>query len=352
MTRRAEADIYMAAGPAPIGWGARADPLAVLAARNDRLLVGSIAAYALLLAGLMLAHGVAMTPDVAAVGIALAGVLVVRTGVRTRPRIAGRVPELFLELLPLGALFLAYELMRGYTAAGTGTVHGADVLDAERWLFMGNLPTQVLQGAFHVPGDVDLLAMAGTVFYVLHFGLPFAVGVLLWRRSRAAFHDFIGALILLSIAGFATYLILPVAPPWYAAQTGALGSAGTLPAIHYLKMDGFNSLVRLLGLDGTGAFQFAVHDVNPNLVGAFPSLHAGYPTLAFLVLRRTFGRPAWLMLVYAAAVWISVVYLADHYVVDILGGIAYACVAAWIVTRPRLSIPWADPGPRTGLAGS
>jgi hypothetical protein len=318
--------------------------MARLEARTSQLLIASIALYALLLAGLMAVHGVPPTPDVGLVGLALGSLL----AVRTRPGVVGRLPALVRDLLPLGAIFLAYELMRGYTAAGVASVHSDDVLGVERFLFLGYLPTQVLQAAFHVAGSPDLLAMAGTVFYVLHFGLPFVVGILLWSRSRAAFHDFIGGLILLSIAAFATYLVLPVAPPWIAAESGSLGSAGALPAVQYLKVDGFNSLARLLGLDGSGAFQFAIHDVNPNLVGAFPSLHAGYPTLAFLILRRTFGRPAWLMLAYAAGVWLSVVYLADHYVVDILGGIAYACLAAWIVTRPVLSGGWPVTGSEAG----
>jgi hypothetical protein len=33
------------------------------------------------------------------------------------------------------------------------------------------------------------------------------------------------------------------------------------------------------------------------------------------------------MLLYAAGVWFSIVYLADHYVVDVLGGLAYASLA-------------------------
>ena len=37
------------------------------------------------------------------------------------------------------------------------------------------------------------------------------------------------------------------------------------------------------------------------------------------------------MLGYAACVWLSVVYLADHYVIDVVAGIAYASAAYWAV---------------------
>ncbi len=295
----------------------------------------AVGAYALLLAGLMASHGVALTADVAAVAVGLILVLTVRLV----PALAGRLPELVRELLPLAVLFLAYELMRGYTSAGVGDVHITDVIAAERALFFGNLPTQVLQRLFHASTGRDPLAMAATVFYVLHFGLPFAVGGLLWARRRTAFHDFIAALTILSIAGFATYLVLPVAPPWYAAEVGALPPTATGPALEYLKAQGVSDLASLVGLDGSGAFRFAIHDVNPNLVGAFPSLHAGYPMLAFLLLRRSFGRRAWLVLAYALAVWLSIVYLADHYVVDVIGGVAYAALAAWLVSRLALARP-------------
>src|SRR2546421_195556 len=76
----------------------------------------------------------------------------------------------------------------------------------------------------------------------------------------------------------------------------------------------------LFGFEGHYLFSYPVYQFNPNQVAAFPSLHAGYPFLAFLFARRAFGRVGWVMLAYSACVWFAVVYLADHYVVDILGG--------------------------------
>jgi len=295
----------------------------------DRLLHAALAGYVLLLGGLMAVHGVRLTLDVAAIAVTLAGLLLVRA----RTNLTDRLPAPVRELQPLAALFLAYELMRGYTSAGVATVHSGDVAALERWLFLGALPTQVLQQRLHVPGEADLLAMAATLVYFLHFALPIAVGLLLRARRPVVFDQFMGGLILLSLAGFATYLVLPVAPPWHAAETGALLTASGEPAVTYLKVHGFTELAALVGLDGHAAFRLAIHEVNPNLVGAFPSLHAGYPVLAFLMLRRAFGRAAWVMLGYATIVWLSIVYLADHYVVDVIGGVVYALVAAGLATR-------------------
>jgi hypothetical protein len=283
--------------------------------RNDRLMLGLIAGYVLFLSGLMIVSGVSITPDVLLIGLGLAAVIL------------GRGRLFIRDWVPFIGLFLAYELMRGYADDINRVVHEADVLGLERWLFGGNLPTQVLQEAFHPASGLDWVAMAGTVFYFLHFPLPLAVAFLLWVRHRRAYYDFIAAIIVLSMAGFVTYLILPVAPPWYAANDGLINGPDGLPAITYLKAQGFNDIARLFGFEGRYLYSYTIYEINPNAVAAFPSLHAGYPFLAFLFARRAFGRAGWLMALYMACVWFAIVYLADHYVVDIAGGVAYASVA-------------------------
>ncbi len=293
--------------------------------RNDRLLLLTIGGYVVVLAALMIVSGVSFTADVVLVAIGLSLVLLARRRRYVR------------DLAPFIGLLLAYELMRGYAGHVRWVVHETDILALERSLFGGLLPTQILQDALHPPAGPDPWAMAGTILYVLHFPLPIVVGLVLWIRRRRAYYDFVAALILLSIAGFATYLILPVAPPWLAAAHGLIPGPGGTPAIAYLKEQGFNDLARLLGFEGQAVYNYAINQVNPNQVAAFPSLHSAYPFLAFLVARRAFGRPGWLVLGYAVCVWFAIVYLADHYVVDVIGGIVYASVSyAAIVHLPGL----------------
>jgi hypothetical protein len=292
-----------------------------LGRRNDRLLLALVGGYIVVLSLLMIVRGVSITPDVLLIALGLAAVLLGR----------GR---LFLrDWIPFIGLFFAYELMRGYADNFGAAVHAGDVLGLEKALFLGHLPTQVLQDWLHPVSGTDVVAMVATVFYFLHFPLPIAVGFFLWLKRRRAFYDFVAAIIVLSMAGFVTYLILPVAPPWWAAEHGLVPGPGGQPAIAYLKQDGFDALAHLFGFEGRYLYSYTIYDINPNQVAAFPSLHAGYPFLAFLFARRWFGRVGWLMLAYSAAVWFSIVYLADHYVVDILGGLAYASVAYWAVVH-------------------
>jgi len=310
-----------AVAPAPTGEpaGQVADPPVGLGRRNDRLLMWSVGAYIVVLSILMIARGIEITPDVLLVALALAAVILGR----------GR---LFLrDWLPFIGLFLAYELMRGYAANFGATVHVADFVAIDKLLFLGTLPTQALQDLFHPATGVDYLAIAATILYFLHFPLPLAVGFFLWLRRRRVYYDFVAAIILLSMAAFVTYLLLPVGPPWYAAQQGLLPGPNGAPAITYLKPGAFDEIARFFGFQGNYLYSYAMYDISPNDVAAFPSLHAAYPTLAFLFARRAFGRVGWLMLGYAACVWFAVVYLGDHYLIDVLGGITYALVAYWAV---------------------
>ncbi|MEA2538305.1 MAG: hypothetical protein QOF11_2539 [Chloroflexota bacterium] len=290
-----------------------------LGRRNDRILLWAVGAYIVILSALMLVRGVSITPDVLLVALGLAAVLLGR----------GR---LFLrDWIPFIGLFFAYELMRGYADNIGLAVHVTDILALERTLFGGHLPTQVLQDAFHPATGPDPLASVATIFYFLHFPLPIAVGFFLWLRRRRVYYDFTAALILLAMAGFVTYVLLPVAPPWWAAEHGYLPGPDGRPAILYLKEQGFDQLASFFGFEGHYIYSYTVYDINPNQVAAFPSLHAGFPFLGFLFARRAFGRVGWILLAYSVCVWFSIVYLADHYVVDILGGLAYAGAAYWAV---------------------
>jgi hypothetical protein len=123
------------------------------------------------------------------------------------------------------------------------------------------------------------------------------------------------------MAGFVTYLLLPVAPPWWAEKYGH--ASGNL----HLRDNGFMGLANFFGFGKDYVYSYNVYSIGSNDVAAFPSLHAGYPFLAFLFARRAFGKVGWLMLAYTACVWFAIVYLGEHWVVDIIGGVAYAVVA-------------------------
>lgn len=308
-----------------------------LRTRNERWLMFAIGGYVVLVVALMVGGGVEIHPDVLAVAFLLVAVLLGRTWLFLR------------DWVPFVAIFLAYELMRGIADDAGFPVHINDVIGAERFLALGHLPTQLLQDWLAPPEGVGAAAIVATIFYMLHFALPVVTGFLLWLWRRPLYFEYVAAFIVLSFAGFITFLLLPVAPPWYAASQGFLNGPDGRPVISYLKPDAFAVIAHALGYpNGQQLTSYIFYGVNPNGVAAFPSLHAGYPFLSFLVLRHAFGRVGWLALLYAAAVWWAVIFTGDHYLVDVLGGIAYAS-AAYFGTRllvGRLSAR--RPEPATG----
>lgn len=294
---------------------------AALGERNNRLLLVAVAGYVAVISGLMIARGIGVTPDLLLVGFGLAAVVL------------GRGRLFFRDWIPFIALFFAYELLRGFADDFGMAVHITDVIAIDRIIGLGRLPTQWLQGWFHPATGPDVVAMGATIVYFLHFPLPLAVGFLLWLKRRAMFYDFVAALIVLCIAGFVTFLFVPVAPPWYAAQHGFLNGPGGQPLIQYLKPVGFDELASWMGFNGHYIYTYTFYDIGPDPVAAFPSLHAAFPFLAFLYARRGFGRVGWLVLGYFALVVFAIVYLGDHYVIDAVAGVVYATASYALVTH-------------------
>jgi hypothetical protein len=105
----------------------------------------------------------------------------------------------------------------------------------------------------------------------------------------------------------------------------------------------------LIGLHMVGgALDQGQYLVNP--VAAMPSLHAAFPTLLALICLETFGAWGVVMAVYACAVCFAIVFLGEHYVVDVMCGSTLALVAFVIVFRTRTFARWLGPSPLTGPA--
>ena len=198
----------------------------------------------------------------------------------------------------------------------------------ERALFGGYEPNLVLQAATSRLGDEDLIDDVGSLVYSAHFLLPIAVGAWLWSRDRAEFRRFGFSLVVLCALAFVTYVVVPTAPPWLAQPESVR---------HLMQLT-----VQRLALPADLTWLYSHHDYN--LYAAFPSLHAGFPVLAAAAAWRSNKAVGVALSVWAMVVWITVVYLGEHYVADVAGGILYAAVALSIVTlvwrrwtlRPRV----------------
>jgi len=227
---------------------------------------------------------------------------------------------------PFVGLLVAYEVMRDVASAIGVTPHNLAPLD--RHLFDGYEPVLMLQGAAANFADMDLLEDAGSLIYAAHFLLPVAIGAWLWSRDRQAFGRFGYTLVILCAMAFATYVIAPTSPPWLAQPS----------SVHHVIDD----TIQRSGLPQGVVWLYSHHDYN--LYAAFPSLHAGFPVVAAAAAWQRSRAVGALLWIWAAVVWIAVVYLGEHYVSDVVGGIAYAAMAIVIVKavtarRARVALP-------------
>jgi hypothetical protein len=296
----------------------RADAVAADPGRRARLLIfGLFAGYMLLAAGLYYFRGFSfITPDRWAFFLFLGAALV------------GQGLAFLRDWVPFVLLLFGYEFMRGvagdvvtadgYTAEEHGRILVQPLIDAERFL-CGGIPTVWLQERLYEPGRAHWYDVLAGLVYLLHFVFPLVFAFLLWLRWRDRFWRFSLAMLLMTYLAFFFFLLLPSAPPWLAERWGYVEGIARPSGQAY----------RVLlpnRYDNLDTFTIWTHR-SPNPVAALPSLHAAFPWLVLLFAVRFYGRRAWLFLLYNAAVWFSVVYLAQHWVIDILAGIAWATVS-------------------------
>lgn len=266
------------------------------------LFVGYIVAVVLL----MLYRNVSITPDRVFV-ILLFGAVIL-----------GRGLTFLKDWVPFIALLLGYELVRGFADTAGFPVRVGELVNMEVALF-GFVPSEVLQRHFFDPNNIRFWDIGAVIIDFLHFPLPLLIAFYLWIKDKRFYWDFVIALLILSFSAFLTYLVYPAAPPWYAAKEAGL--------IEVTKIIDVVASHVGWGWDLSTIY----HNLNPNPVAAMPSLHAAFPWLAFLALRNYNKKLGKLFLPYPILVWISIVYLGEHYIIDIIAGVTYASIAFFLV---------------------
>ena len=267
--------------------------------RRPGPLVAVALGYLLLVSGVMIWRGISVSPDYLLLILVPVALL------------SGRFVGFLRDWVPFVALFLGYEAVRGIAPKSGIPVHYLYVIRLDRAMFGGTDPSQWLQA--HL-GSLRWLAIACTVVYFCHFVIPVAVGMILWLVDRVQFLRFVVALVAMSFAAFFVFLLMPVAPPWLASQHHLLPHVRSLIALPSVVSPYYNSL-------------------DPDTAAAFPSLHAAFPLLAALALWPVTRRGAAVAFAWSAAVWFSVVYLGQHYVTDVIGGIIFAAATWMIMTQ-------------------
>jgi hypothetical protein len=199
-------------------------------------------------------------------------------------------------------------------------------IDAERALFLGAMPPLALQRLLFADGQIGTLERSLVAVHASHFVVFLVFGLLVWLFRTESFPRLTLSFILLIGAGMLGHLVLPTVPPWMAAEQFQV-----LPEISHITTQIYNvslpTVSRTFGL---------------NPIAAMPSLHAAFPTLLTLLCFKLFGKWGMVMLAYGATVVFMIVYMGEHYVVDILAGVALAVAGYLAAFHWRRIKPWLD----------
>jgi PAP2 superfamily len=294
-------------------------------------------------------------------GLVAAGVVapLVRKRLNTRPLVAQtvafaapislcvaaprtRTRDVAVCCLQMWAYLAAYKTPHDDASAQRRRVHIDYPIDVDRTIGLGELPTVRLQRAFAGSewrlGDRVLVWAHWAWFMVPHGSLVYIMLRHPRRFDRAAVMTYtvfdLGAMV---------YWLAPTAPPWYAASV-----AGRAGHFDHGLLERFNGngnhheiVVRRMMVeygeffwkDGWGPL-YSVLGGNP--LAAMPSLHFATSMMAAQLLAETGPVARAIGWGYTATLGVALVYLGEHYVVDLLAGAA-------LTGAVRRGAPYASP---------
>jgi membrane-associated phospholipid phosphatase len=232
------------------------------------------------------------------------------------PRSRGR--DVATCALQMWAYVAAYKSPHDDAAAQAERVHVRYPIVADRVLGLGELPTLRLQRALARRGpdgpewgalDRVLVWVHWSWFIVPHGSLLY----ILARRPQAFARAATMTYAVFNL-GASIYWVLPTAPPWYAADVDEQTGAGATEVRRMMVEYG-----ELFWRDGWGSL-YSVFGGNP--LAAMPSLHFATSVMAALLLAEVDPVAGAIGFGYAATLGFALVYLGEHYLVDLLAGTA------------------------------
>ena len=224
---------------------------------------------------------------------------------RSRARDAG------IYALQMWAYFAHFDMPDDDPDALLGRLKVDYPIRADRVLGGGTVPTIRLQRALGRPGEVRLHDYALSWVHWVWFLVPHGSLIYLLVRHRELYPR---SAVLISACfdlGCVVYWTVPTAPPWWA------GANGNLPPVRRIMAETGERFWKR-------AWQPLYHSLQGNPFAAMPSLHFGTSVMVARVLSGV-GRPHGVLgLSYALTLGFGLVYLGEHYVVDLIAGLALA----------------------------
>ena len=243
-------------------------------------------------------------------GAGLAPVALVVATPRSRARDAAVV------ILNMWAYLAAYEMPNDDPERLAARVLVDYPIAVDRLLGLGVPPTLRLQRAFSTPGAINRFERVLVWCHWVWFAVPHTTVAYVWLRAPERFPAAATRMYAVFDLGAVFYWVIPTAPPWFAAARGRLDD-GRPVRVRRMMIE--------YGEQFWGERWDGLYDVlGGNPLAAMPSLHFATSLMGAHMLSEVdpvAGAVGW---TYALTLGLALVYLGEHYAVDLLAGAALA----------------------------
>ena len=230
------------------------------------------------------------------------------------PRSRGR--DIATCLLQMWAYVATYEMPNDDPEALQRRVRVRYPVRADRAIGLGTTPTLRLQRALATPGSFRAWEKVLVWSHWLWFFFPHGTVAYLLLRRPEHFQRGAAQVYATFDIGLVGYWAVPTAPPWYAAAQGLMAD-GRTPELRRMMVE-YGELFWKSGWAPLYGF------LGGNPLAAMPSLHFATSVTAAHALTDSGAAGAALAWAYAATLGMALVYLGEHYVVDLAAGLALA----------------------------
>jgi len=219
-------------------------------------------------------------------------------------------------VLNMWAYIAAYEMPHDNPEELAQRVRPDYPIAIDRAIGLGTVPTVRLQGAFSRPGEVRGFERVLVWCHWLWFAVPHGTIAYVLLRDRELFPSAAARMYGVFDVGAIFYWTTPTAPPWWAAAHGKLE-------------DGRAISVRRMMIEYGPVFWGRrwgplYHFLGGNQLAAMPSLHFATSFTGARILSDVGPISGAVGGTYTAMLGLARVYLGEHYVVDLLAGLALA----------------------------
>jgi membrane-associated phospholipid phosphatase len=225
-----------------------------------------------------------------------------------------RARDVALCMLNMWAYVAAYEMPHDNPERLAERVKVDYPILADRVLGLGVTPTLRLQRAFAKPGRISRFERVLIFSHWVWFATPhLSLAYVLWRRPDR-FPGAAARMYATFDIGVIFYWLIPTAPPWWAALNGRFEDAGTV-RVRRMMIE--------YGPEFWGDLWSPLYDVlGGNPLAAMPSLHFATSLMGAHLLAEVGPLAGAVSATYATTLGLALVYLGEHYAVDLLAGAA------------------------------